>query len=81
MKTYHHSTIQRHILEGGDYDEHDDGYVTLHRQLVPQAVRLEEEPAVEMDLGPDRGDCYICGKMATIGHRNPMCRRCAEEFL
>jgi hypothetical protein len=34
MKTYNNSTINRHIYEGGDYDEHDDGSVTLHRPVT-----------------------------------------------
>ncbi len=32
MRTFHESTIQRHIYEGGDYDENDDGSVTLYRR-------------------------------------------------
>ena len=33
MKTTNESVIQRHIQEGGDYIEHDDGYVTLIKGL------------------------------------------------
>ena len=39
MRTYNNLTIQRHIAEGGDYDEHDDGYVTLY----PSPKRMVDE--------------------------------------
>jgi hypothetical protein len=53
MRTYNNTTINRHIYEGGEYDEHRDGSITMH-------------PPVREHVPEYEGECYCDG--CYLGH-------------